>query len=70
VGKRIAIISVIILISGLAIMGYFLQQGRKTLFTDSYKAISPGACIVIETVDLQSFMKFTNNRKGTIRGIG
>jgi hypothetical protein len=64
VGKKIAIISVIILISGLAIMGYFLQQGRKNLFTDPYKAISPDACVVIETVDLKSFLNSLTTGKG------
>jgi hypothetical protein len=64
VGKRIAIISVILLISGLAIMGYFLQQGRKNLFTDPYKAISPDACVVIETVDLKSFLNSLTTGRG------
>jgi hypothetical protein len=64
VGKRIAIISVIILLTGLAILGYFLQQGRKNLFTDPYKAISPDACIVIETVDLKSFMNSLTTGRG------
>ncbi|MCX6326083.1 MAG: hypothetical protein NT144_05455 [Bacteroidia bacterium] len=63
-GKRIAIISVIILVCGLAIMGYVLQQGRKSLFTDPYRAISKGACIVIESVDLQSFMNSLTTGKG------
>ncbi len=63
-GKRIAIISVILLISGLAIMGYFLQQGRKNLFTDPYKAISPDACVVIETVDLKSFLNSLTTGRG------
>ena len=64
VGKRIAIVSVIILVSGLAILGYLLQQGRKSLFSDPYRAISPGACIVIETVDLQSFINVLTTGKG------
>jgi hypothetical protein len=63
-GKRIAIISVIILISGLAILGYFLQQGRKNLFTDPYKAIPPDACVVIETVDLKSFLNSLTTGRG------
>ena len=63
-GKRIAIISVILLISGLAILGYFLQQGRKNLFTDPYKAISPDACIVIETIDLKSFLNSLTTGRG------
>jgi hypothetical protein len=45
-------------------MGYYLQQGRKTLLTDPYKAISPEACIVIETVDLQSFFNSLTTGKG------
>jgi hypothetical protein len=69
-GKRIAIISVILLVCGLAILGYFLQQGRKTLFTDPYKAISPGACIVIETVDLQSFINSLTTGKGLFGELG
>jgi hypothetical protein len=64
VGKRVTIILLVLLVSGLAIMGYFLQQGRKSLFTDPYKAISAGACVVIETVDLQSFMNSLTTGKG------
>ncbi len=69
-GKRIAIISAVLLISGLAIMGYFLQQGRKDLFTDPYKAISPDACIIIETVDLKSFMNSLTTGRGLFGEIG
>jgi len=64
VGKRITIILVILLISALAIIGYFLQQGRKNLFTDPYRAIPTDACIVIETVDLTSFMNLLTTGKG------
>ena len=64
VGKRIAIILVILLISGLAIMGYFLQQGRKNLFTDPFKTVPPDACILIETVDLKSFMNSLTTGRG------
>ena len=63
-GKRVTIILLVLLVSGLAIMGYFFQQGRKNLFTDPYKAISPGACIVIETIDLQNFMNSLTTGKG------
>jgi len=64
VGKRAAIILPILLVIALAVMGYFFQQGRKTLFTDPYKAISPEAAIVIETVDLQSFFNSVTTEKG------
>ena len=62
--KRIAIISVILLISGLAVIGYFIQQGRKNLIADPYKSVSQSACIVIETIDLQSFMNSLTSEKG------
>jgi len=61
---------VIILISGLAIMGYFLQQGRKTMFTDPYKAVSPDACVVIETVDLKSFLNLLTTGRGLFGEVG
>jgi hypothetical protein len=64
VGKRIIIILTVFLILVLAILGYFLQQGRRSLFTDPYKAISPGACIIVETVDLQSFLNSLTTGKG------
>lgn len=62
--KRLIIILTVILISILAVMGYFLQQGRKTLLTDPYKPIGQEACIVIETVDLQSFLNSLSTEKG------
>jgi hypothetical protein len=64
VGKRITIILTVLLILVLAVTGYYLQLGRKTLFTDPYKAISTDACIVIETVDLQSFINSLTTGKG------
>jgi hypothetical protein len=70
VGKRIAIISVILLISVLAITGYFLQQGRRGLFTDPYKAISPDACVIIETVDLKSFLNSLTTGRGLFGELG
>ena len=63
-GKRIGIILVIILIAGLAVVGYFLYQGRKTFFTDPYKAVAPTASFVIETIDLQSFINSLTTGKG------
>lgn len=64
VGKKTVIILTILLVSALAILGYYLQQGRKTLFTDPYKAINQKASIVIETVDLQSFLNSLTTEKG------
>jgi len=64
VEKRLIIILTVILISILTVIGYFLQQGRKTLLTDPYKPINQNACIVIETVDLQSFLNSLTTEKG------
>ena len=55
-GKRIAIVSVILLFIGLSVLGYYIQQGRKRILTDPFKSVTPAACIVIETVDLQNFI--------------
>jgi hypothetical protein len=64
VGKRVAIISVVLLVIGLSILGYYIKQGRKRLLTDPFKAIAPTTCIVIETVDLQSFFNTLTTGKG------
>lgn len=69
-GKRIAVILVILLVAGLALMIFFLQQGRKNLFTDPYKTIPPDACVVIETVDLKSFMNSLTTGRGLFGEIG
>jgi hypothetical protein len=69
-GKKIAIVLVILLIAGLAIMGYFLQQGRKALFTDPYKVISRDACVVIETIDLKSFLNSLTTGRGLFGELG
>ena len=68
--KRITIILLILLLSAFAIMGYFLFRGKEALFTDPYKAISPDACLVVETIDLQSFMNSITTDKGLFGEIG
>jgi hypothetical protein len=63
-GKRIAIISIVVLISGIVLLGYFLNRSRKSLFTDPYKVVSPDACIVIETFDLRNLINSVTTGKG------
>jgi hypothetical protein len=70
VGKKVAIIFIVLLITGLTFLGYFLQQGRKHLLTDPYKTISPSACFVIETADLQSFINSLTTGKGIFGELG
>jgi len=70
VGKRVAIILPVLLVISIIIVGYFFQQGKKTLFTDPYKAITPGACLVIETIDLQSFLNSVTTGKGLFGEVG
>ena len=62
--KRAAIISVIILITGLAITGYFLYLGHRTYFTDPYKAVPSSASFLVETPDNQSFLNSFTTDKG------
>lgn len=69
-GKRPAIFLLFILIAAIAVMGYLFSQSRKTLFTDPYKAVNTGACFVIETVDLRSFMNSLTSGQGLFGEIG
>ncbi|MGB8490725.1 MAG: hypothetical protein WCE64_06665 [Bacteroidales bacterium] len=62
--KRIGIFLLAILFSGVALLGYFLHQGRKGLTADPYKAVGQDACLVIETIDLQSFINSLTTGKG------
>jgi hypothetical protein len=63
-GKRLIIILLSLLLSAMAVMGYLFFQSGKTLLTDPYKAISPGACFVIGTVDLKSFLNSLTSGQG------
>ncbi|HNW56255.1 MAG TPA: hypothetical protein PKM69_00675, partial [Bacteroidales bacterium] len=63
-GKRSIITILVFLISGLAILGYFLQHGKMITLSDPYKAVDYKACIVIETVDLRSFLNSLTTGKG------
>ncbi len=68
--RRVAIISLAVLVSGVAILGYFIQQGRSVMLTDPYKAVSADACIVIETSDLQGFLNSVTAHKGIFSELG
>ncbi len=46
------------------VIGYFLLRERETFLTDPYKAVSPGACIIIETADFKSFLNSVTTGKG------
>jgi hypothetical protein len=63
-GKRIAIILIVVLVSILALMGYFLVRGSKIEITDPYKAIPSEACILLETNDIPSFLNKLSEGKG------
>jgi hypothetical protein len=63
-GKRLAIIILVVLLAVMGVMGYLLFQSRKTLLTDPYKAVVPGSCFIIETVDLKSFINNLTSGQG------
>lgn len=69
-GKRFAIILLILLLSAIAVMGYLFFQTRRTLLTDPYKAIGTDACFVIETVDLKSFLNSVTSGQGLFGELG
>ena len=49
---------------------YFLQQSRKTMFTDPYKVIGSDAAIVVETIDLRNLVNSVTTGKGLFSEIG
>jgi WD40 repeat protein len=52
------------MVTALALMGYFISRGGETTLSDPYRAISPKACLVIETVDLKSFLNSLTSGEG------
>jgi hypothetical protein len=64
VGKKIIWFLIVVLVVILALLGYFLRQGRTNLLTDPWKAIPADAAVVIETADLQSFIGSISSNKG------
>jgi hypothetical protein len=64
VSKRIAIFSLVVLISAVVLAGYFLHQSRKTLLTDPYKVIGRDACIIIETIDFRNLVNTVTTGRG------
>ncbi len=50
-GRRIAVSILFLLLAGLGVLGYFLQQNRKMMVTDPFRAVSPTAAIIFETSD-------------------
>ncbi|MBI5010681.1 MAG: hypothetical protein HZB98_13775 [Bacteroidia bacterium] len=69
-GKRLAILLLCLLLTAIGFMGYLFFQSRRTLLTDPYKAISTDACLVIETVDLKSFMNSITSGQGLFGELG
>lgn len=63
-GKRFAVLLLIVLVACVILLGYFINQSRKTFLTDPYKAIGPDACIVIETIDLRNLVNSVTTGKG------
>lgn len=63
-GRRIVIILSAFLVAVLAAMGYFYNHGKQAILKDPLTAVSPNACFVIETRDLQSFLNSLTTGKG------
>ncbi|HEX2975277.1 MAG TPA: hypothetical protein VHO68_05025, partial [Bacteroidales bacterium] len=63
-GKRAVIFISSILVLAIAIPGYLLLNSRENIIADPYSAISTKAGIIIETVDLRSFLNSLTTGKG------
>ncbi len=62
--SRKAIVSVLILFTGVILLGYFLSRNRKDMITDPYSVIGTDAAIVIETFDLRSLINTLTTENG------
>ena len=63
-GKRVAIISIAILVLCLAGIACLVIQARKVIFTDPYRAVSKEACLILETIDLNTFLNSISSDRG------
>ena len=52
------------LVAGLAVLGYFLRQGRKSMLTDPWRAVAPDASVIIESLDFKSFINSLTTGQG------
>jgi hypothetical protein len=68
--RRTAIFVSSFLILALAAIFYLIRQGRGAALSDPYAAVSSGACIIIETRDLQSFVNSLTTEKGIPGEVG
>jgi hypothetical protein len=62
--RRTAIFVSSFLLLALAAIIYLIRQERGIALSDPYAAVSSGACIIIETRDLQSFVNSLTTEKG------
>jgi len=62
--RRKAIVSVLVLFTGVILLGYFLNRNRKDMITDPYRIIGTDAAIVIETYDLGNLVNSMTTGKG------
>jgi hypothetical protein len=67
VRKKGFIILLFILISGLAVLFYFIQSGRRNISSDPYKVVPVNACFIIESSDLPELMNTFTQGNGLFR---
>ena len=65
--KKGSIILLIILISGLGILIYFIQKGNRNVFSDPYKVIPTDACFIIESNDLPELLNTFTQGNGLFK---
>lgn len=63
-GRKLVISVIIVLVTVLAVLGWFIRKSRMDLLTDPWKAVPTDAALIIETSDLQSFLNSVTADKG------
>jgi hypothetical protein len=63
-GRRIVIILLVLLVSGLVVIGFYFSERKEELSADLYKSITPKVLVVLETIDIQNFFNSVTTEKG------
>ena len=66
-GRRASIIILLLLISGITVLLFLFQQGRRNILTDPYNAIPVDACLVIESVNLPLLLNGLTEESGLFK---
>jgi hypothetical protein len=69
VGRKWIAVILFVLVTGLAVLIYFIQKGSKSILSDPYDAIPKDASLIIESVNLPELFNVFTSGNGLFREI-